>query len=93
MKLALRRRRLAALRRRAVTLSLILFALTWAAVFGQMALGHDPVLGSRGKAKASKSSSTDVGASTSEATSSEVTNSAQTYYQAPTPAPVVTSVS
>jgi hypothetical protein len=88
MKLALRRRRLAALRRRAVGLSLVLFALTWAAVFGQMALGHDPVLGSRGKTKQSKTPSAEVVTSTP-----QPTGSAQTYSPAPTPAPVITSVS
>ncbi len=88
MKLALRRRRLAALRRRAVGLCLVLFSLTWAAVFGQMALGHDPVLGSREKTGQSRTSSADVVTSAPQSTS--VT---PTYAPAPTPAPVTTSVS
>ncbi len=44
LRLRARRRRAGELRRRAVFLSLSLFALLWVAVFAQMVSGHDPVL-------------------------------------------------
>ncbi len=43
-----RRRRERGLKRRAAVLSIGLFALLWAMVGGQLALGQDPVLGSNG---------------------------------------------
>jgi hypothetical protein len=44
LRLRARRRRDGELRRRALFLSLSLFALLWVAVFAQMVSGHDPVL-------------------------------------------------
>lgn len=44
LRLRARRRRDGELRRRALFLSLSLFALLWVAVFSQMITGHDPVL-------------------------------------------------
>jgi hypothetical protein len=50
LRLRARRHRDGELRRRAVVLSLVMFALLWAAVFAQMVSGHDPVLGTGTKA-------------------------------------------
>jgi hypothetical protein len=47
-KLNARRRRVRAIRARATVGSAILFALTWAIVFGQLATGNDPVLNRAG---------------------------------------------
>jgi hypothetical protein len=44
--LAARRRRVTDLRQRVVGFSVALFVAAWALVFGQMATGNDPVLGS-----------------------------------------------
>ena len=48
MRLAAQRRRAGILRGRVVVLSLICFAILWAAVFAQMITGHDPVLAGKG---------------------------------------------
>jgi len=54
MRLRSRRRHHAELRRRAVSLSIGLFALLWVAVFAQMATGHDPALSSSAGAAAKR---------------------------------------
>jgi hypothetical protein len=46
LRLRERRRRDSELRRRALFLSLTLFAILWIGVFAQMVSGHDPALGS-----------------------------------------------
>ncbi len=50
LRLRARRHRDGELRRRAIILSLLMFAMLWAAVFAQMVSGHDPVLGAGTKA-------------------------------------------
>jgi hypothetical protein len=43
-KIRSKRRRVSLIRRRAISVSLILFAAAWAIVFGQLVTGNDPVL-------------------------------------------------
>ena len=100
LRLRARRARDGELRRRAIFLSLSLFALLWVAVFAQMVSGHDPVLasGNRVAAKTSQSASQPtVGATAQDSTNQndELTGTSSTATQpAPvTPAPVVTSQS
>jgi hypothetical protein len=79
-KVAARLRRHGYLRRRVVTLSLTLFALSWMIVFGQMALGHDPVLGSKTRSKAAKKSG---GGGSTQAQSSTPSTAPPVYYLDP----------
>jgi hypothetical protein len=53
-KQAARRRRNLSLRYRVVAISVGLFALLWAMIGGQMAVGNDPVLGSKGSTTGAK---------------------------------------
>jgi hypothetical protein len=100
LRLHARRRRAGQLRRRALFLSLSLFALLWVAVFTQMISGHDPVLASGTKVAAvtnkatpdPTSSATDqVG--TDQVPSVSGTTSTQPEPAPVTPAPVTTSQS
>jgi hypothetical protein len=100
LRLRARRARDGELRRRAIFLSLNLFALLWVAVFAQMVSGHDPVLasGSRVAAvtkQAVPHSTSSATAQTSTNQDDELTGTSSTATQpAPvTPAPVVTSQS
>jgi cytoskeletal protein RodZ len=100
LRLRARRVRDGELRRRAVFLSLSLFALLWVAVFAQMVSGHDPVLtsGNRVAAKTNQSApQPTVAANAQDNTnqSDELSGTSSTATQpAPvTPAPVVTSQS
>jgi hypothetical protein len=87
------------LRRRAIFLSLSLFALLWVAVFAQMVSGHDPVLASGSRVAAVTKQA--VPHSTSSATAQTSTNqdeltgtnSTATQPAPVTPAPVLTSQS
>jgi hypothetical protein len=100
LRLRARRARDGELRRRAMFLSLSLFALLWVAVFAQMVSGHDPVLasGNRVAAKsnqAARQPTSGATAQTSTNQNDELTGTSSTATQpAPvTPAPVVTSQS
>jgi hypothetical protein len=100
LRLRARRARDGELRRRAIFLSLSLFALLWVAVFAQMVSGHDPVLasGNRVAAKTSQSAHQPTVGATAQASinqNDELTGTSSTATQpAPvTPAPVVTSQS
>ena len=100
LRLRARRARDGELRRRAIFLSLSLFALLWVAVFAQMVSGHDPVLAS-GNGVAAKTSqaarqpTSGAAAQGSSNQNDELTGTSATATQpAPaTPAPVVTSQS
>jgi hypothetical protein len=100
LRLRARHRREGELRRRALFLSLSLFALLWVAVFAQMISGHDPVLasGTRVAAVTNQAPHHPVGRAKAQASSNqdgELTGTSSTATQpAPvTPAPVVTSQS
>jgi hypothetical protein len=53
-RIATRRRRATEHRRKVIGFSIALFAVAWALVFGQMATGNDPVLGSSQTTSASR---------------------------------------
>jgi hypothetical protein len=100
LRLRARRRRDGELRRRALFLSLSLFALLWVAVFAQMISGHDPVLASGTRVAAVTNQATrhptrPAKDQTSTGQDAELTGTSSTATQpAPvTPAPVVTSQS
>jgi len=100
LRLRARRARDGELRRRAIFLSLNLFALLWVAVFAQMVSGHDPVLASGTRVaavtkQAVPHSTSSATAQTSTNQDDELTGTSSTATQpAPaTPAPVVTSQS
>ena len=100
LRLRARRARDGGLRRRAIILSLSLFALLWVAVFAQMVSGHDPVLasGNRVAAKTNQAARQPTSGATTQAGTNqndELTGTSSTATQpAPvTPAPVVTSQS
>ena len=58
-KLAAMRERAVHLRRRVVVGAIVGFALLWSAIFAQMTLGHDPVLGSAGSARSALGAATE----------------------------------
>ncbi len=99
LRLRARRARDGELRRRAIFLSLSLFALLWVAVFAQMVSGHDPVLssGTRVAAKTKQAARHPTSSAQAQASTNqdELTGTSSTATQpAPvTPAPVVTSQS
>ncbi len=100
LRLRARRARDGELRRRAIFLSLSLFALLWVAVFAQMVSGHDPVLASGTRVAAVTNQAAHHPTSRAKAQAStnqdgELTGTSSTATQpAPvTPAPVVTSQS
>ncbi len=99
-RLSAQRRRASRLRGRAVAISAIAFVLLWGAVFGQMASGNDPVLGSRQtKTSAPRAAAETIETSAPEQVEAEVSEPEPIEAEAvevevePEPAPVTTSQS
>ena len=99
--LALRRQRIRVLRRRVVAVAVTAFVIAWAAIFGQLASGHDPALTHNSQAKTStktakaKTSDSTSGSSSTSSTSTSPSTSTPQVSTTPAqpqqqPAPVTT---
>jgi len=99
--LALRRQRIRVLRRRVVAVAVTAFVIAWAAIFGQLASGHDPALTHNSQAKTStkttkaKTSDSTSGSSSTSSTSTSPSTSTPQVSSTPAqpqqqPAPVTT---
>jgi len=73
--LARRRRHIKTVRRRVVAVAVTAFAIAWAAIFGQLASGHDPALSKTTQAKASTKTQTKKSSAASAPSSSSSTPS------------------
>ena len=99
--LTLRRQRIRVLRRRVVAVAVTAFVIAWAAIFGQLASGHDPALTHNSQAKTStktakaKTSDSTSGSSSTSSTSTSPSTSTPQVSTTPAqpqqqPAPVTT---
>jgi cytoskeletal protein RodZ len=86
--LALRRQRIRVLRRRVVAVAVTAFVIAWAAIFGQLASGHDPALTHNSQAKTSTKTTK---AKTSDSTSGSGSTSSSTSTSGSTSTPQVST--